>query len=92
MDGTTRRELARQIAGIWDPPQDANELFARTLQRLAAFHRTNARTPNPTAGTLDEAQLGRWLEAQRADLRRGTLCDERRSQLNEAIGTDWALR
>ncbi|HKU11780.1 helicase associated domain-containing protein [Sinomonas sp.] len=92
MDGMTRRELARQIAGISDPPQDADALFARTLQRLAAFHRTNARTPEPTAGTLDEARLGRWLEAQRADLRRGTLCDERRSQLDDAIGGDWALR
>lgn len=91
MDLTMKRELARQIAGISEPVQDADELFLRTLARLKSFRAAYAHTPEPLADDAGEARLGRWLEAQRGDLRRGALCEERRNLLDEAIGQDWML-
>lgn len=42
------------------------------------------------ADAVEEARLGRWLEAQRGELRRGRLPGDQLSLLEEALGPDWA--
>jgi hypothetical protein len=85
------RELARQIAGISDAPPSGDELFFRTLERLIAFRAANGRRPEPMTEADDEARLGRWLEAQRGDLHRGTLFEPHRSLLDDVLGPDWGF-
>ncbi|WP_231567797.1 helicase associated domain-containing protein [Sinomonas humi] len=86
-----RRELAWQITGIQLPSQSSDEVFSRMLEQAVAFQGSHGRTPRPSTASPHEASLGRWLEAQRADARRGTLSAERRRMIDRAFGAGWAF-
>lgn len=91
VDEALMRELAWQITGIRRPSQSSDEVFGRTLEQTAAFHVAEGRAPETSGESALEARLGRWLEAQRAESRRGTLCDARRRMIDHAIGVGWAF-
>lgn len=89
MDLTMKRELARQIAGLSEPSPRGEEQFRHALEQIRVFQIANQRRPEPMAHAVEEAGLGRWLEAQRGEVRRGTLSETHRSLLDEALGPDW---
>ena len=91
MDERLMRELAWQITGIRRPSQCSDEVFATTLEQVAVFAAAEGRMPEHHAAGALEARLGRWLEAQRADARRGTLSESRRQMIDGAIGAGWAF-
>ena len=91
MDDFTRRELSRQITGLHDPMQGSDELFLSALQRLKTFCAAHGRNPEPASASAEEGRLGRWVEGQRAEARRGTLSEQGRALLDEALGEGWAF-
>ena len=91
VDEVLMQELAWQITGIRRPSQGSDEVFGRTLEQAAAFRAAEGRAPEAAAEGAREARLGRWLEAQRAESRRGTLSETRRRMIDRAIGAGWAV-
>ncbi|NUP73796.1 MAG: hypothetical protein HOQ07_03985 [Sinomonas sp.] len=85
-----RRELARQISGIFVPTVTGEAQFEAALQRVSDFQSQHGRLPVAAADTNEEAGLGRWLDIQRTALGYGDLPDGRVAQLVEALGQHWA--
>ncbi|WP_138444043.1 helicase associated domain-containing protein [Sinomonas susongensis] len=91
LDEFMRRELSRQITDVREVPQPEDGLFGAAVDQLRDFCRTHRRAPEPTGRHADEALLGRWLEAQKGHAQRGTLCEKRRSVLEEILGHEWSI-
>lgn len=89
VDKAMRQQLARQIAGIEEPRQPADRVFAAVLERLSAFVDRHGRLP--ARGALDpaETRLASWLDAQRRAEWDGALCAVRRQMLQERLGHEW---
>lgn len=91
MDEFMRRELSRQITDVREVEQPNDELFRTAVESLRDFCKTEGREPAPGAPGALEARLARWLEAQRGHAQRGTLCEQRRSLLEEVLGHEWSV-
>lgn len=92
VDNAMWRSLSRQIAGIGEPRQPDESEFTNVLDELGTFVVERGRIPERSSKEPAEAQLGRWIEAQRRAERGGLLCPERRALLEECLGPQWFSR
>ena len=91
MDTELRALFARDIAGLPALGQQGEKDFAAAVNALAAFTREHGRAPEATVvSDRGEAQLGAWLEGQRAADRRDRLSAQRAAALQGALGSNWS--
>jgi superfamily II DNA or RNA helicase len=84
----TALQIARleTIGMIWDALEES---WDRAVARAAAYRREHGHLNIPAGYLTDDGfQLGYWLNNQRTFCRDGTLCEDRRRQL-DALGIDW---
>ncbi|KHL00958.1 hypothetical protein [Sinomonas humi] len=91
MDEFMRRVLSRQITDISDAPQANDDAFLASVEGLRNFLSAKGRAPEAFCPDSEEALMGRWLELQKGHARSGTLCEQRRSVLEEILGPDWSI-
>ena len=79
-----RIALLEDLGFIWQPHR---EVWAQRLEELAAFKAANGHCDVPVV-YLENPFLGRWLDKQRHEKKRGVLSEERTKQL-VALGVAW---
>ncbi|MTD17138.1 hypothetical protein GIS00_24695 [Nakamurella sp. YIM 132087] len=65
-----------------------DQRWTSQLERLVQHVKVHGLPPSTSVGTsADERRLGYWLSTQRREERLGTLADDRRARLDEAVPT-----